>query len=83
MLSPLDESELAAAWRRAAGPDGKVPVNIFWIFFVNIFLWVAEIGKKIVTEVVGAAIIESPVYHLTKNLFIIIIPGKKITKIFS
>ena len=27
MLSPLDESELAAAWRRAAGPDGKVPVS--------------------------------------------------------
>ena len=29
MLSPLDESELAAAWRRAAGPDGKVPVIIY------------------------------------------------------
>ena len=27
MLSPLDENELAAAWRRAAGPDGKVPVK--------------------------------------------------------
>ena len=35
MLSPLDESELAAAWRRAAGPDGKVPVNIYtWDFII-------------------------------------------------
>ena len=30
MLSPLDETELAAAWRRAAGPDGKVPVSLYF-----------------------------------------------------
>ena len=37
MLSPLDEDELAAAWRRAAGPDGKVPVDIFY-FYILIFI---------------------------------------------
>ena len=35
MLSPLDETELAAAWRRAAGPDGKVPVSLYFDSFVG------------------------------------------------
>ena len=35
MLSPLDETELAAAWRRAAGPDGKVPVSLYFESFVG------------------------------------------------
>ena len=36
MLSPLDENELAAAWRRAAGPDGKVPVIQIYILDLNL-----------------------------------------------
>ena len=42
MLSPLDENELAAAWRRAAGPDGKVPVIQIYILDFRFLLFISS-----------------------------------------
>ena len=42
MLSPLDENELAAAWRRAAGPDGKVPVKNSLKFELQMYIFVSN-----------------------------------------